>query len=73
MPYRQNKAIQLKEGFSMKRILFSRLAILLSFGALAATANAAQVGPNNSDADLNGDGKVTLTELKRYNRIQCQS
>ena len=52
----------------MKRFLFSTLAILLSLGALATTAQAQQVGPGDKAADLNGDGVVTLAELHNFNR-----
>ena len=57
----------------MKRFLFSTLAILVSLGTLAATANAAQVNPGHSAADLDGDGTVSLSEVKNYNRDQRQS
>ena len=52
----------------MKRFLFSTLAILLSLGALATTAQAKQVAPGDKAADLNGDGVVTLDELHNFNR-----
>jgi len=54
----------------MKRFLFSTLAVIISMGAIAASANAEQVSRENSKADLNGDGVVTLNELARYNRDQ---
>lgn len=52
----------------MKRLLISTLTVLMSMGALSAAANAAQVSPGNSIADLNGDGTVTLHEVVTYNR-----
>jgi hypothetical protein len=54
----------------MKRFLISGLTIVLSTLAIASTAHADQTNLNDLDADLNGDGEVTLTELKRYNRDQ---
>jgi len=57
----------------MKRALFSALVIVSSFGMLATAVNAEQVGPDSRKADLNGDGQVTLTELKAYNRSQRDS
>jgi hypothetical protein len=57
----------------MKRLLLSTLATLISLGSLATVASAAQVSPGNPAADLNGDGEVTLTELKFYNRDQRQA
>lgn len=57
----------------MKRLLFTTLAMLLSMGALAATAQAEQVNPGHNAADIDGDGTVTLTELRNYNRDQRQS
>ncbi|MEM6835556.1 MAG: hypothetical protein AAF609_01775 [Cyanobacteria bacterium P01_C01_bin.120] len=57
----------------MKRFLLSTLTILLTMGALTAAAGAEQVGLTDSRADLNGDGKVTLHEVKSYNRDQRQA
>jgi hypothetical protein len=54
----------------MKRFLLSTLAILISLGTLAATANAKQVDPRNEVADANGDGVTTLDETRNYNRDQ---
>lgn len=54
----------------MKRFLFSTLVVIISMGAIATSANAEQVSRENSKADLNGDGIVTLNELARYNRDQ---
>ena len=54
----------------MKRFLLSTLVALVSMGTLAATAQAAQVHLGHEAADLNGDGTVTLFELKNYNRDQ---
>jgi hypothetical protein len=54
----------------MKRLLFSTLVVIISMGAIATSANAEQVSRENSKADLNGDGVVTLNELARYNRDQ---
>ncbi|MEO0532510.1 MAG: hypothetical protein AAF215_01415 [Cyanobacteria bacterium P01_A01_bin.123] len=57
----------------MKRYLFSGLIVLLATVVTIPLANASQVGLQNLDADLNGDGQVTLTELKNYNRDQRQN
>lgn len=54
----------------MKRFLFPTLVVIISMGAIATSANAEQVSRENSKADLNGDGIVTLNELARYNRDQ---
>ena len=54
----------------MKRFLFSTLAVVISMGAIATSAHAAQVSRESAEADLNGDGTVTLNELSRYNRDQ---
>jgi TolA-binding protein len=54
----------------MKRFFISSLTILLSTLAMAATAQAGQVSLEHSAADLNGDGEVSITELKQYNRDQ---
>ena len=54
----------------MKRFLLSTVAILLSLGTLAATANAKQVDPRSEVADANGDGVTTLDETRNYNRDQ---
>ncbi|MEO1124405.1 MAG: hypothetical protein AAFX95_10010 [Cyanobacteria bacterium J06639_16] len=57
----------------MKRYLLSGLVILLATVVTIPLANARQVGLQNLEADLNGDGQVTLTELKNYNRDQRQN
>ena len=57
----------------MKRFVMSTLTILTIFGTLATTASASQVHLGHEAADANGDGKVTLTEVKNYNRDQRQS
>ncbi|ESA36382.1 hypothetical protein N836_00480 [Leptolyngbya sp. Heron Island J] len=54
----------------MKRFLLSTLTVLMSMGAIAGMANAAQVGLGNPIADLNEDGTVTLHEVVNYNRDQ---
>lgn len=54
----------------MKRVLLSSLITLLSLGSFASIASAMQVSPGNVAADLNGDGEVTLTETRRFNRDQ---
>lgn len=54
----------------MKRFLFSALTVLVSMGAVASAASAAQVGLGNPVADLNEDGSVTLHEVVNYNRDQ---
>ncbi|MDJ0703789.1 MAG: hypothetical protein QNJ46_10960 [Leptolyngbyaceae cyanobacterium MO_188.B28] len=53
----------------MNRLLLSSVAILL-MAAIASPAAFAKTQTDFSDlaADANGDGKVTLSELKRYNR-----
>lgn len=57
----------------MKRLLLSTLTIALASAATAPFAIAGQVSLANLEADLNGDGQVSLTELKLYNRSQRQS
>jgi len=57
----------------MKRFLISGLTIALSTFAIASTAQAGQTNFNDLEADLNGDGEVSLTELKQYNRDQRQA
>lgn len=57
----------------MKRLLLSTLTVMLATVAIAPLAMAGQVNLTHSDADLNGDGRVTLTELKIYNRSMRQS
>ena len=53
----------------MKRLLFSSFVILLAT-VIASPIAFAKMQTDRSDraADENGDGKVTLTELRRYNR-----
>lgn len=53
----------------MKRYLLSGLVILLSLGVSATFASANQTHFGDLRADLNGDGEVSLRELKSYNRI----
>lgn len=57
----------------MKRFLISTLATVLSIATAATAATAMQVSPTHDAADLDGDGTVTLTELKRFNRDQRQT
>ena len=58
----------------MKRFLFSALVILLATATnMPAAAIPRQTHLNDPVADLNGDGVVTLTELKNYNRDARQS
>lgn len=57
----------------MKHLMISTLATLLSVGTWATVASAEQVHPGHLAADINGDGEVSLTELKQYNRDQRQS
>lgn len=57
----------------MQRHFFAIFAALIAMGSLASAASAQQVGPHNLDADLNGDGEVSLIELHLYNREQRQS
>lgn len=54
----------------MKRFFISSLTLILSTLAIASTAHAAQTNLQNSAADLNNDGEVSLSELKRYNRSE---
>lgn len=54
----------------MKRFLLSTLTVVMSMGAVASAASAAQVGLGNPKADLNNDGNVTLHEVVLYNRDQ---
>lgn len=57
----------------MKRYLLSGLTIALSTLAMVSAASAAQTSLNDSAADLNSDGVVTIGELVRYNRDQRQA
>lgn len=54
----------------MKRFVLSALTLLLVATAIAPAAAAArrQTDFNDAKADLNGDGVVTLSELRRHNR-----
>ena len=54
----------------MKRYLLSGLVLVMSTLAMASAANAGQTHLNDPAADLNGDGEVTLLELREYNRAQ---
>jgi len=54
----------------MKRFLISGLTIALSTLAIASTVHAGQTNFNDLEADLNGDGQVSLTELRNHNRDQ---
>lgn len=54
----------------MKRFFLSSLTLILSTLAIASTAHAAQTNLQNSAADLNNDGEVSISELKRYNRSE---
>jgi hypothetical protein len=54
----------------MKRFFISSLTLILSTLAISSTAHAAQTNLQNSAADLNNDGEVSLSELKRYNRSE---
>lgn len=57
----------------MKRFSLSALTMLMLLGALTTAAPAAQTHRGDLAADLNGDGNVTLHELKNYNRDQRQA
>ncbi|MEO1096036.1 MAG: hypothetical protein AAFX01_14175 [Cyanobacteria bacterium J06638_28] len=57
----------------MKRFLFSALSIALAIAVAAPMASARQTHLNDLRADLNGDGEVTIGELRRYNRDARQS
>ena len=53
----------------MKRFLLTNLAILLATTIVSPSAYArTQTDLSDLAADGNGDGRVTLSELKRYNR-----
>lgn len=53
----------------MKRLFLSGLAILIASAVAAPIAFAAkQTDHSDMEADANGDGKVTLSELRRHNR-----
>ncbi|MEM9006031.1 MAG: hypothetical protein AAGE59_21210 [Cyanobacteria bacterium P01_F01_bin.86] len=54
----------------MKRFVLSTLTILLVATAIAPVSAAVRRQTDLADlnADLNGDGVVTLTELRRHNR-----
>ncbi|MEO1297622.1 MAG: hypothetical protein AAFW75_17935 [Cyanobacteria bacterium J06636_16] len=63
----------------MKRFVLSALTILLVATAIAPASAATAIAPasaadrrqtdfNDAKADLNGDGVVTLSELRRHNR-----
>ncbi|MBF2036690.1 MAG: hypothetical protein IGR92_14750 [Leptolyngbyaceae cyanobacterium T60_A2020_046] len=57
----------------MKRYLMTGFTAVLASLSIASVASASQALLNTLEADLNGDGVVTLTELKIYNRAQRQS
>ena len=53
----------------MKRFLLTTLAILMTTAVAAPVAYAnEQTDKSDMSADANGDGKVTLSELRRHNR-----
>ena len=57
----------------MKRYLFSGLTgvtVMMISLALAPVVKAGQVSLTNQVADLNGDGTVTIVELRLYNLAQ---
>lgn len=54
----------------MKCYLLFGLTLIVATLAFSPVANAGQTHLNDLEADLNGDGIVTLTELKIYNRAQ---
>lgn len=56
----------------MKRFVLSTFAVVMSLGTFAAIASAQQVSLGDPAADLNGDGEVTLHEVRNYNRDQRQ-
>lgn len=64
----------------MKRLFFPVFALFLVGGLAvhAAMANqehvySGQTNLSDLDADLNGDGEVSISELRRYNRDQRQA
>ncbi|PSN15813.1 hypothetical protein C7293_05370 [filamentous cyanobacterium CCT1] len=58
----------------MKKYFLSMLAIALGSMVLAPVASASgQTNFNDLSADLNGDGVVTLVELKQHNADYRQS
>ncbi|MBE7381473.1 MAG: hypothetical protein F6J95_008705 [Leptolyngbya sp. SIO1E4] len=57
----------------MQRFFFSGFAVFLVATAALPAAAARQTSLTDSTADLNGDGFVSLTELKNYNRDARQS
>lgn len=57
----------------MKCYLMTGFTAVLASLSIASVASASQAPLNTLEADLNGDGVVTLTELKIYNRAQRQS
>lgn len=53
----------------MKQLLLSSLTATMALLAMTPLASAtSQTNLQNSSADLNGDGVVTLLELKEHNR-----
>lgn len=52
----------------MKRFLLGTLAIVLATTVTAPIAMASQTDISDLRADENGDGIVSLSELRRYNR-----
>lgn len=52
----------------MRRYLLSALTILLASAIAAPAVSARQATMSDKDADFNGDGQVSLTELRNYNR-----
>ncbi|MEO0537059.1 MAG: EF-hand domain-containing protein [Cyanobacteria bacterium P01_A01_bin.123] len=57
----------------MKRFLLSSAAILIATATIAPVAVAGQTDFHDLKADLNGDGEVSLTELRRFNRSARRS
>ncbi|MBE7383333.1 MAG: hypothetical protein F6J95_018190 [Leptolyngbya sp. SIO1E4] len=53
----------------MKRFLLTGLTVLLATAIATPVAFASkQTNHSDAEADANGDGKVTLAELRRHNR-----
>ncbi|MEO0707540.1 MAG: hypothetical protein AAF050_18000 [Cyanobacteria bacterium J06649_5] len=50
----------------MKRFLLSGLAIVLSSLAISSAAGAKPLNFNSEEADLNGDGTVSMVELQQH-------
>ncbi|MEL6380969.1 MAG: hypothetical protein AAFQ89_00560 [Cyanobacteria bacterium J06626_18] len=52
----------------MKRLFLASLTVFLAAAVAAPAAFANQTDKSDLTADANGDGKVTLSELRRHNQ-----